>query len=367
MQAVRIHAIVLAGLMLAMIGLSFASAADTDGDGVEDSSDDCRYSSGNSTVDRTGCPDRDGDGTSDWNDGWTSSNPNFAKEVAMTSSFDYWDVDHSPDGLYVVSSDENGYIRVRAADTGIIIRSAQAFTDDATQVAWSGDGQYIGVGTDGQDTAKIYWASNLTELHSAISTDVGSGDEIKDLAFSDDGTMFAIAIGRSGNGGTNGVVRVINSLTGVVLNNANPGGEDRFYSVAFSPSGTHLVAGGNGEAYVVETTNWTTTRTMSESSGTVNDVAWSPDGKRISVCEGYASGGSKLRMFNTDNWVNTWTKDFSTSCLSTDFSPDSTQVIFGGSYYQSDGASSKIFDVDTGNGVEHLVDLGNAEVIVFDD
>ena len=63
--------------------------------------------------------------------------------------------------------------------------------------------------------------------------------------------MLAIAIGRSGNGGTNGVVRVINTSDGSVMNNANPGSEDDL-RVAFSPSGTHFVTGGNGEAYIVE-------------------------------------------------------------------------------------------------------------------
>ena len=64
-----------------MSWVTLASGADIDGDGVDDSVDDCIYAAGNSTVDRTGCPDRDGDGTSDFNDGWTSSNPNFAKDV----------------------------------------------------------------------------------------------------------------------------------------------------------------------------------------------------------------------------------------------------------------------------------------------
>ena len=357
MALLKWRSLFLAALMMGMLALPLASAADSDGDGVDDSSDNCPYSPGNSTIDRVGCPDADGDGTSDFNDGWTSSNPNFAKDVAMTSNFDYWDVDHSPDGEFVVSSDENGYARIRNSTTGIILRSVQAFTDDATQVAWSGDGTYIAVSTDAQDTVKMYWASNLSNVHGDISADVGGGDEVKDLAFSNDGSMLAIAIGRSGNGGTNGVVRVINTSTGSVINNANPASEDRFYSVAFAPSDTHLIAGGNGEAYIVETSTWSTTYTINTPAGSVNDVAWSPDGQRVSVCEGYTQGqgGSRLRLFNTGNWVNHKTWSHTTSCLSTDFSPDGKQVVYGGSYYEADGAKMKIFDVDTGNAIDTLL------------
>ena len=51
-----------------IVSLSAVSAADKDGDGVEDSSDNCPFAAGSSTVDRDGCPDRDGDGTSDFNE-----------------------------------------------------------------------------------------------------------------------------------------------------------------------------------------------------------------------------------------------------------------------------------------------------------
>ena len=206
---------------------------------------------------------------------------------------------------------------------------------------------YIAVSTDAQDVVKMYWASNLSNVHGDISADVGGVDEVKDLAFSNDGSMLAIAIGRSGNGGTNGVVRVINTTDGSVINNANPAGEDRFYSVAFAPSDTHLVAGGNGEAYIVETSTWSTTYTIGTPAGSVNDVAWSPDGERISVCEGYTQGqgGSRLRLFNTANWANHKTWSHTTSCLSTDFSPDGKQVVYGGSYYEADGGKMKVFEV----------------------
>jgi len=311
--------------MVSMSCLNLVSGADRDGDGIDDSADDCPFAAGDSTVDRNGCPDRDGDGTSDFNDGWTSINPSFAKDIALTSSFDYWDVDHSPDGEFIVSSDETGYARIRNATTGVLVRSVQAFTDDATHVAWSGDGAYIAVTTDAQDVVKMYWANNLSNVHGDISADVGGGDQVLDLAFSNDGSMLAIAIGRSGNGGTNGVVRIINTSDGSVIANPNPAGEDRFYSVAFSPSDTHIVAGGNGEAYIVDTNSWSTTYTIGTPTSTVNDVAWSPDGEKISVCEGYDYnlGGSRLRLFNTANWANHKTWSYSTSCLSTDFSLDS--------------------------------------------
>ena len=82
------RSLILTALMVGMLALPLASAADTDGDGLDDSTDDCPFAAGNSSVDRDGCPDKDGDGTSDINDGWTSINPNFGKDVAITSNND---------------------------------------------------------------------------------------------------------------------------------------------------------------------------------------------------------------------------------------------------------------------------------------
>ena len=44
---------------------------DADFDGIEDDDDDCPSVFGNSTVDRSGCPDTDGDGYSNPDLGWT--------------------------------------------------------------------------------------------------------------------------------------------------------------------------------------------------------------------------------------------------------------------------------------------------------
>ena len=352
MASIAQRALLLVFLMVSMSGLSLASGADADGDGVDDSVDDCLYAAGNSTVDRTGCPDRDGDGTSDFNDGWTSSNPSFHIDVAITQSYDFYGVDHSPDGALIATSDDNGYLRVWNATSGINTLSINV-GGSLSSVSWSGDGAYIGVTKD-DDTANVYYASNLSSVHGFIDTDVGGGDNTRDIDLSPDGDMAAIAIGRSGNGGTSGVVRMINMTDGSVIQNLNPGGKDRFESVVFSPSGGHLLIGSNDNFYVVETSTWSTVKSDSSPSADVDAVDWSPDGKHLAICEAWDGGGSTIRLFAAGSWTQKWSKSISTSCLSTSFSPDGTQVIFGMSWYQADGAISRIYDVSTGNQVDLL-------------
>ena len=49
----------LIALMILVVFLPLATnAADADGDGIEDSLDDCPWAYGTSTIDRDGCPDR---------------------------------------------------------------------------------------------------------------------------------------------------------------------------------------------------------------------------------------------------------------------------------------------------------------------
>ena len=257
LRAHRSRAVLLTGMMvLALLPMALlASAADIDGDGVEDANDDCPYAYGTSTVDRDGCPDTDGDGTSDLNDGWTISNPNFTNVQTISSSNEYFDVDYSPDGTHVVTAASDGYVRVWNATTHTNVRSANAISGgEVTSVDWSPDGQYIAAGLD-DDTIQIYYASNLTSVHGTISVDVGGGDYVYDVTFNPDSDLVAVSIGRSGNGGTNGQVFLIQVSDGSNLHSLNPNSEDRFYASAFSPDGQFIALAGNGDFYAVSYTH----------------------------------------------------------------------------------------------------------------
>ena len=256
-----------------MVLAPLASAADSDGDGFENSVDDCPWAAGLSNIDRDGCPDRDGDGTSDLANGWTTSNPNFQNEFTTSSSSDYSDVDFSPDGNFIVTASEDTFVRVWNKTSHINIRSA-ATTGEVTSVAYSPDGMYIAAGID-DDTMDIYYSSNLTSVHGPISADAGSGDQVNDVEFSPDSSLVAVSMGRSGNGCSNCQVFLVKVSDGLRLGNGmNPNGEDRFYDSAFSPDGELIALAGDGDFYIVNITSRATVYTLTNPPGSVNAIAW---------------------------------------------------------------------------------------------
>ena len=353
MGSARTTLLVLSILVLATMPITVS--ADSDGDGVSDSTDDCIWSSGTSSVDRVGCPDRDGDGISDYNDGWAANNPNFQNEFTLSSSQNYIDVDFSDDDQFVVTGDEDGWVRIWNSTTHVNVRSAQAINGgEVTSVAYSPDNTMIAAGLD-DDTIELYSSSSMTSIYGKISVDVGSGDYVYDVEFSPDSSLVAVSIGRSGNSGTNGQVIIIQTSNGQQLGNGiNPNGEDRFYASTFSPDGTKIAVAANGDFYIVDLATRSTDYSISSPPSGINDIDWSPDGNYISMCGAWEGSGASLDMYKYVNsaWTLIWENPTTSSCLSADFSSDSKQIANGHSYYQGDGGSVKIHTSDSGQLVD---------------
>ena len=334
-----LKSILLSVLMVSIAALPIVSAGDLDNDGVDDSLDDCPVAAGNSTIDRVGCPDHDGDGTSDRNDPWSIQAGGFSEDTRQGTNFDYYISLFSKDGDFFMTSDGTW---LRIWNTTLLQNVKSVQINGLYDIAWSPDGDYVAA-VDDSDQLSVYYASNISNIYT-VSVDVGSGDQAKEIEFSPDGTMIAVVIGRSGNSGTNGEVQIYYSSNGTELTSFSPGGEDRFESVDWSPDGSRILIGGDEDIWVYETSTWTQNATRNTNRGSISAIAWSPDGNSIAVCEAWESSGARIRMIDYHSMAERWVYSTSTSCNDIEFSPDSTQVAGAHTYYQSDGASIRVFE-----------------------
>ena len=349
----RLIGMLLAALMVASLLPLNAAAMDADGDGVDDALDDCPWAAGTSTVDRDGCPDRDGDGTSDLNDSWTSTNPNFSQEFFINNQQSY-SIDHNADGSAVVVA-TGDRVRIYNASTFTIVSTSPDLVGGnnayVTSVDWSPDDMYVAA-TLSDDTAAVLWASNLTVIHEDI-THSGSSRTFSDVEFMVNSTSFAVvdeASGGWGGGTCSGcAVMLVSVADGQIWREVKPAGNSGSYSsVAFSPDGSRMAVGGDGNAYLINTTTWSTVRAYNPQSGAnVHAIGFSPDGNDVALCSGYDNGVSRLRVFETETGVSRLNQQATSSCYGVDVSPDGQQVAFGIGYYSSDGGSVLVYQPST--------------------
>ena len=276
-----------------------AQAADGDGDGFDDSLDDCPLAAGSSTTGLLGCPDSDGDGVPDSVDGTIS---------------DFTDASRDYDNDNELSGGMSEYTALGGwGDSGVMCR--------ALDVAPNG---MVAVGSDSGD--HIYLASGSGKILTSLFT-IGSNPRALD--FSPNGSLLAVAgYGLEGDAANVHVYEmdwISQSASHLVNLSANH--DDDTFGMSFSPDGSELYVGGKDENITIyDTSTWAILHVIEFAGDDVYNVAPSPDGRLIAVTHAqemsvhWTSNGTQL--FNVHNHTDV--------VLGLDWSPDGRWIITGG-------------------------------------
>jgi len=255
----------------------------------------------------------------------------------------------SPDGKQILSSSDDGTVKLWDIASGREIRTFLGHTEGVNSVAFSSDGKQVLSGSD--DTTVKLW-------------DVASGREIRTfeeysriyfVAFSPDGkqvlygydssTVFSPDGKQALSGLYDGTVKLWDAASGQEIRTFE-GHEWEVNSVAFSPDGKQVLSGSeDGTIKLWDVSNGREIRSFSGGhTSYVNSVAFSPDGKQAlsgSIDETIKlwdmASGREIKTFSGHtHWVN-----------SVAFSPDG-KLVLSSSY---DG-TVKLWDAASGREIK---------------
>ena len=163
------------------------------------------------------------------------------------------------------------------------------------------------------------------------------------------------ASGGWGGGNCNGcAVMLVDVQSGTIYQEITPGNDNSFSSIDFSPNDALMVTGGDGEVHIYNMTSGQTLRTISQGNENYNDVHFSPDGNLVAACSASSGGGSELRVWNPITGVSVFSDTGTTSCYSAQISPDGKQVMFAMNWYGADGATTIIYDIQSGIEIDRV-------------
>lgn len=178
----------------------------------------------------------------------------------------------------------------------------------------------------------------------------GHTAEIKSVAFSPDGTKIV-------SGSRDRTVKIWNVRTGTVIHTLQ-GHTAKVISVDWSPDGTKIASGGS-EDRTIQIWNADTGeiyKTLqivrnSNKSGTVNEIAFSPDGTKLSSC--IADGTVKIWDITSGISIKTLRDNRKNhNILSAAWSPDGTKIVCG----SNQNGSIQIRDVMSGAALKTFQD-----------
>ena len=174
----------------------------------------------------------------------------------------------SRDKQRLVTASDDGVVRLWDAATGQVLH--QLAVPDAERVAVDLDGRRALVATHTRDKPPVLVDATTG---AQIATIAGITRLVSGVASSRDGRAFALAL-------YDGSVRVIDAATGAETARiaVDPG---RLSAVTFDPEGNPVAAGESGKVWMLDRATGTVKRWFSAHTTWIQDIAYSPDGKRL--------------------------------------------------------------------------------------
>jgi WD40 repeat protein len=246
----------------------------------------------------------------------------------------------SPNGRYIASGSYDKTIKIWDLISGVVLRTLRGHVNFVNSVTFSPSGRYLLSGGD-DDYMKRTWSDVF------ILWDVKTGEKVRsfkgNLRYGD--VKYVGFISDRYAYSCSDTIRIWDLETGQEIKGLGSQETHSFlYSVAASPDGKYIIAGGTGKLFLWNVKSGELIKTYSGNFGTINSVAFSQNSRNIIF--GDMGGGIRIWDIMEDREINSFGRAVP-SVFSVDFSPDNRFFISG-----STDTTSKLWNIKTGEMVK---------------
>ena len=243
----------------------------------------------------------------------------------------------SPDGKYIVSSSDDGTIRIWDAKTGQTVgKPLEGYSGSDNFANFSPDGKYI-VSSPVPGTIRI-WDTKTRQAVMELNPD--RHKPLRFVIFSPD-SKYIVSASVFDNS-----IRIWDAKTGKVVGKPLEGHIDRVYSASFSPDGKYIVSSSSDKTIRIwdAKTSKAVGKPLEGHTGSVRSASFSPDGKYIVS----ASSDKTIRIWDakTSKAVGKPLEGHTGIVRSASFSPDGKYIVSA-----SDDGTIRIWEAKTGQAV----------------
>lgn len=270
----------------------------------------------------------------------TLLNTTDASIVRSWKAFDDGDVNcvqFSPNGQYIATGDDGGNIRIWDATTGETIRHILPVDRGIEALKFSADGQWLASANRSHDVS--VWNVKTGSLQHAFT---GHTNRVTSLDFHPNGDYLV-------SGGRDSQAIVWSVETGNVVQNLLEH-DAAVWAVAFSPDGSTLATtGADLSIRLWDTTEWRTTRSFRGHLRQIYCLAFSPDSQLL--LSGDNQGEVKFWDTHAPGpLVERWEMNGHTGTInSVAYSPDGSHLVTSaGDWQTSNDTTARLWDADTG-------------------